>query len=461
MEVIPKGQSQQDWLTYICKACGLLYKEEEGDPDSGIAPGTRFEDIPDDWSCPLCGVSKEDFELYDTSDAVKVSGGACIKSTSAGNKVKGWTALKNSDVVIIGAGKAGWQAAQALRGLNKDISISIVTACAGDLYEKPMISVAVAKHIDAKSLIKETGVEAAARLGVNLYANTHAIGLSPQTNQLRTTRGTFKFGHLIIAQGSKPICMPNIGLKDCWHVNHVESYTKLRAAIQDTHSKIAIIGAGLIGCELSNDLAMAGHDIELIDLSSLPLGRLLPDLASKKLLQAWGSLPIQFHGGVKVDGIASENAKKKINLSSGDILEVDHIVMAIGLKTEPDLVKNAKLDWNNGLAVNPKTLQSSAPNIYGLGDCISIDGEASRYIEPILRQADVIAKQICGQKDFHYENRALPIRVKTSSLQIRIEGRIHDAGNWDNEKGAKDPATGKIIFNQWHNNQVQASIQLG
>lgn len=461
MGVNLKSQSQQDWLTYICKACGLLYREEEGDPDSGIAPGTRFEDIPDDWSCPLCGVSKEDFELYDAGDAVKISSSAYIKTASFANRTRGWTALKHSEVVIIGAGKAGWQVAQALRGLNKNISISIVTSCAGDLYDKPMISVAVAKHIDAKSLIKETGVEAAARLGVNLYANTHAIGLSPQTSQLRTTRGTFKFGHLIIAQGSKPICMSNIGLKDCWHVNHVESYTKLRAAIQDTHSKIAIIGAGLIGCELANDLAMAGHDIELIDLSSLPLGRLLPDLASKKLLEAWSDLPIQFHGGIKVDSIASENTKKKINLSSGDILEVDHIVMAIGLKTEPDLVKNAKLDWNNGLAVNPKTLQSSAQNIYGLGDCISINGEASRYIEPILRQADVIAKQICGQKDFHYENRALPIRVKTSSLPIRIEGRIHDAGNWDNEKGAKDLATGKIIFNQWHNDQVQASIQLG
>jgi rubredoxin-NAD+ reductase len=461
MEITSTSQSLQDWLTYICKACGLLYKEEEGDPDSGIAPGTRFEDIPDDWSCPLCGVSKEDFELYDTSNVSKISGGACTKSAPQGNQGNSWTALKNSDVVIIGAGKAGWQAAQAIRGLNKTTSISIVTACAGDLYEKPMISIAVAKHIDTKSLVKETGIEAAARLGVNLYVDTHAIGLSPQINQLRTTRGTFKYGHLIIAQGSKPICMPNIGLKDCWHVNHLESYTKLRAALQEKKSKIAIIGAGLIGCELANDLAIAGHDIELIDLSSLPLGRLLPDVASQKLLQAWGGLPIKFHGGVKVDGIASENTKKKINLSSGDILEVDHIVMAIGLKTEPDLVKSAKLDWNNGLAVNPKTLQSSTPNIYGLGDCISIDGEASRYIEPILRQADVIAKQICGQKDAHYENRTLPIRIKTSSLPIRIEGKIHDAGDWDNEKGAKDPATGKIIFNQWHNNQVQASIQLG
>ncbi|HNW68357.1 MAG TPA: rubredoxin [Bacteroidales bacterium] len=48
---------------YICKICGYVYDPEIGDADGGIAPGTPFEEIPDDWSCPLCGVGKEDFEL--------------------------------------------------------------------------------------------------------------------------------------------------------------------------------------------------------------------------------------------------------------------------------------------------------------------------------------------------------------------------------------------------------------
>ena len=50
---------------YICRACGLIYDEDKGDPDSGIAPGTRFEDIPEDWECPLCGVTKADFEPFE------------------------------------------------------------------------------------------------------------------------------------------------------------------------------------------------------------------------------------------------------------------------------------------------------------------------------------------------------------------------------------------------------------
>ncbi len=47
---------------YICPACQYVYDPELGDPDSGIAPGTPFEDLPDDWVCPECGLAKADFE---------------------------------------------------------------------------------------------------------------------------------------------------------------------------------------------------------------------------------------------------------------------------------------------------------------------------------------------------------------------------------------------------------------
>ncbi len=50
---------------YECTACGYIYDPSKGDPDSGIQPGTAFEDIPDDWVCPMCGVSKAEFEPID------------------------------------------------------------------------------------------------------------------------------------------------------------------------------------------------------------------------------------------------------------------------------------------------------------------------------------------------------------------------------------------------------------
>jgi rubredoxin len=57
--VLGKGAHVDKWQ---CVLCGYVYDPELGDPDQGIAPGTSFEDLPDDWTCPDCGAGKEDFE---------------------------------------------------------------------------------------------------------------------------------------------------------------------------------------------------------------------------------------------------------------------------------------------------------------------------------------------------------------------------------------------------------------
>jgi len=57
-----KIEKENNMKKYRCKVCGYIYDPEKGDPDSGIAPGTPFEEIPDDWVCPVCGASKEEFE---------------------------------------------------------------------------------------------------------------------------------------------------------------------------------------------------------------------------------------------------------------------------------------------------------------------------------------------------------------------------------------------------------------
>jgi len=47
---------------YVCQICGYVYDPEQGDPDNGVEPGTPFADVPDDWTCPVCGATKDDFE---------------------------------------------------------------------------------------------------------------------------------------------------------------------------------------------------------------------------------------------------------------------------------------------------------------------------------------------------------------------------------------------------------------
>jgi flavin reductase (DIM6/NTAB) family NADH-FMN oxidoreductase RutF/rubredoxin len=64
-EDLGKAQDGEKMKRYRCTICGYIYDPAEGDPPAGIAPGTAFEDIPDDWSCPICGVTKADFVPFD------------------------------------------------------------------------------------------------------------------------------------------------------------------------------------------------------------------------------------------------------------------------------------------------------------------------------------------------------------------------------------------------------------
>ena len=54
-----------EMIKYQCTVCGYVYDPELGDPDGGIAPGTAFDDIPEDWQCPVCGVTKSEFRPVD------------------------------------------------------------------------------------------------------------------------------------------------------------------------------------------------------------------------------------------------------------------------------------------------------------------------------------------------------------------------------------------------------------
>ncbi|MFT6834439.1 MAG: rubredoxin-NAD+ reductase [Francisellaceae bacterium] len=57
--------ADQEYKKYMCLVCGWIYDEANGDDESGLAPGTKWEDVPDDWECPDCGVGKEDFDMIE------------------------------------------------------------------------------------------------------------------------------------------------------------------------------------------------------------------------------------------------------------------------------------------------------------------------------------------------------------------------------------------------------------
>ncbi len=183
---------------------------------------------------------------------------------------------------------------------------------------------------------------------------------------------------------------------------------------------MAIVGAGLIGSELANDLALGGHRITLLDVQAAPLARWPAEQAGAPLLDAWKDLAILFVGGVQVARLEPVAGRYRLTTACGQRFAADQVIAAAGLQTPTRLARSAGLAWDHGIAVDAATLRTSDDRIHALGDCIAVNGQPSRFIEPIARQARAIAAELCGAARAPYAPRAAVVRVKTSSHPLTL-----------------------------------------
>ena len=460
------AEKAADWQLYICRACGLIYDEAEGDPDSGLAAGTRFADIPEDWECPLCGVTKADFEHFDRPQiALDANTSQLTSFTNAYRGRAGGSAAFSDNgledgLVIVGAGTAGWSVAEAVRRHDETVPILLLSSCPANVYHKPELSIAMSRQLDEVSLVRESGQQAAQRLGVTLLSNTSVVGLNPASKQIRTTRGSFQYGKLVLAVGSKPAVPSHLPHSSVWRVNNLEHWSALKNQLSSsasTQKSIAVIGAGMVGCEIAEDLLRAGHHVSMINKDKTPVYPLLPEAAGQRLVTALKSLGLNYFGGQEIAEIIVEDSnQQKLVFVSGETLEVNHIIAATGLATDKRLSRLANVEFKGGYVVDPLTLQTSQPDIYALGDCISINGSACRFIEPIRRQADTIAAQLTEKVAVPYVHSAPVIKLKTRSCKVVIDGEPDKATHWTTVKETEK----ELLMEQVKGGKVSATLML-
>ncbi len=438
--------TQAQWKQFICRACGLIYDEQAGDPDSGIAPGTKFEDIPDDWVCPLCGVVKADFEPYDHAEPVT--------TVTRSSKVF----ARGLGAVIVGAGHAGWAVAEALRALAPTLPITIVTSCNGDRYLKPELSIAMSRGHTRETIVRESGSDSAERLSVRLLADTYVVGLTPSLHQLRTTRGTLRYTSLVLAMGAQPALLPVLPAQLCWRINELSAWSGLHQKLITGPKRIVIVGAGMVGCELADDFARAGHRVVLLDLQRQPLAALIPVQASERLRVGLEQTGVNFVGAVQIACVTVvQDGSKLVTTQCGRAFEADEVVAATGLVTDARIPTGAGLAFERGIAVDSKTLQTSASYVYALGDCVSIEGAPCRFIEPISKQANAIAHAILDIEYSGYAHTQPVIRLKTKSMPVVLHGLPVSGGIWETSLDTAD----LLRMQQSHLGQIQATLEVG
>ena len=412
---------------WLCIICGLIYDEALGWPDDGIAAGTRWEDVPEDWLCPECKVGKSDFEMIEISEPVKV-----VATASALVKPPAATVQPAQPVVIIGSGYAGYGLAQALRKANPQLDVRVLTQDCGHNYSKPALSIALAQGRSAAGLATESPMALEQRWGIRIYSHCRVERIDAQAQRLYTSLGEMPYGQLVLASGASPLRLPIEGCADALlSVNNLQDYRAFRERLEGVRS-VAVLGDGLIGCEFANDLASSGYQVRVIGLGSWPMERLLPEAAGLQLQQALSALGVQWHLRTTLQRIGRAANGYRLELADGQAFDADLVLSAVGLRPDIALAQAAGLACGRGIKVDAH-LQTSHRSIYALGDCIEVDGQLLPYLAPINEGIRALARTLSGQPTSVTYPLA-PVTVKTPAAPLCLlpppvdcEGQWH----WD------------------------------
>ena len=409
-----------------CIVCGLVYDEKEGWPDDGIAPGTRWEDVPEDWLCPDCGVGKEDFELLEEAPVDDTP----HHEEPVVDKV-------HAPVVILGTGLAGYGLAKEYRKHDEETPLILITSDDGRSYSKPMLSTGYTKDHGVDDLAQLDAGSMARVLKASVWTMTkvNEIDTANQLIKVGDAQTAIHYGKLVLALGAEVIRPPieGDGLDLVYSVNDLLDYDDFRTAVKKNGvRKICIIGAGLIGCEFTNDLINGGFEVEAVDPLGHCLPTLLPEAAGRAVQGALEAKGARFHFGPLVTAVNKSAEGVLVSLNNGESIAADLVVCAVGVRPRTELARASGLETNRGIVTN-RLLETSAPNVYAMGDCAEVNGHVLVYVAPLMAAARALGKTLAGEPtEVTYP--AMPVTIKTPACPVVVAPPAPDAeGEWSIE----------------------------
>jgi rubredoxin-NAD+ reductase len=370
-------------------------------------------------------------------------------------------------IIIIGAGLAGWTTAREFRKLDATTPVVMITADSGDFYAKPTLSNAFAQKKAPEQLVVTPAAKMAETQNVILMAHTRVLRFDPYVKTVTIDKdgvvSSLDFSSLVLATGALPIRIPVAGdaAEQVLSVNSLSDFTSFFEVLKSATSrriccpsscennsnkgnensasslvKIVIMGAGLIGCEFANDLIHAGYQVSVVDPASRPLGALLPEAASESLRLALQDLGVEWHFGTTVQAVnqAGESAESslQVTLANGQTIPANVVLSAIGLRADTRMALAAGLTCERGIQVDA-ALQTSAPNVYALGDSAqyaSAGNTTLPYVMPIMNAARALAQTLSGNKT-EVVFPVMPVAVKTPALPLMISPpKMGSSGQW-------------------------------
>jgi rubredoxin-NAD+ reductase len=336
-------------------------------------------------------------------------------------------------VVIVGTGLSGYTLAREFRKQDQETPVVLVTADDGASYSKPMLSTGFTKGKGADELIQASAAQMEEQQDVTVRTFVNVTGVDVNAHQLVMGDERLTYSKLVLAWGADVVrlSIPGDGAEQVRSINDLMDYRAFRQAL-DGGKRVAIMGAGLIGCEFANDLRNGGYQVDVIAPDDRVIPGLLPEAAAGAVLDGLTELGAWFHLGTVVDHIATADNGLKLTLANGEELEADLVLSAVGLRPRKELAAEAGLKTGHGIVVN-RALETSAPDVYSLGDCAEVDGMVLPYVMPLMACARALAKTLAGDRT-EVAYGTMPVIIKTPCCPTAVCPPPTDAkGDWEVE----------------------------
>ncbi len=343
--------------------------------------------------------------------------------------------MSRKPIVIIGSGLAGYSVIREFRKFDVEAPVLILSADHGGFYTKPMLSNALATGKTPAALLNSSAEHMADQMKATIRPYSRVISIDPSNKNLVLQDGEkLNYDQLVLALGADQIHLPleGDGTEKILSVNDLDDYHRFRDALE-IKKEIAIIGAGLIGCEFANDLAVAGYHVRVIDISAQPLGRLLPQAGGIFLQRRLEAAGVVFHMDTTTQRVEKSGEKLQLTFTNGETIKADILLTAVGLVPRIALAKTAGIKINRGIVVN-QSLQTSYEDVYALGDCAEVDGRVLPFVMPIMHAARALAATLAN-KPTRARYPAMPVLVKTPACPTVVSPPNPGAkGEWQVEE---------------------------
>jgi rubredoxin-NAD+ reductase len=348
-------------------------------------------------------------------------------------------------IIVVGSGLAGYNFARQYRQLDQQRPVLIVSQDDASFYSKPALSTGMHKGKSAVGLITKEAENMAHELALDIRPFCNVTALNTSSKVISTNQGDFEYHQLILATGSLAIRPPMEGnaTEKVYQVNNLSEYAAFRAAVVGA-KRVVIIGAGLIGAEFCNDLALSGYQIDIIDPLPHMLGNLIPAAASQAVENAYQELGVNMHFSTTATRVDSQGRGYNVTLANGDVIECDAVLSAVGVRSNTAIASSAGLEVARGIVTNSLG-QTSHPDIFALGDCAELGGQVRLYVAPLVSSAEAIAKTICGHAtEITLPN--TPVTIKTTHHPVVVVPVAREAeGEWIIDKSSTTGVAAKFV----------------